>query len=221
MLDDNSNSVSHLDVVGADVRKAHIILMLNASPLCEHRLALDLEARAIEQELVKSPHRDRFSLVTCWAVEPLDLLTGLRRHRPTVVHFSGHGVQRTSRRTAAVLRDVSEQPSSHGSRSGGLCFQQPVGGVQIVSPDALKDTFRAVGASVRLVVLNACYTEVQAHALRTHVDCVIGTRGSIQDDAAIRRWCVDRQRLSPGPRRDQLERPPRSRSAAAQGPGRD
>lgn len=37
---------------------------------------------------------------------------------------------------------------------------------------------------MKLVVLNACYTEVQAQALLTHVDCVVGIGGSIHDDAA-------------------------------------
>jgi len=37
---------------------------------------------------------------------------------------------------------------------------------------------------VKLVVLNACYSEVQAEALLAHVDCVVGMGGSIHDDAA-------------------------------------
>jgi hypothetical protein len=37
---------------------------------------------------------------------------------------------------------------------------------------------------VKLAVLNACYSEVQAEALLVHVDCVIGMGGSIRDDAA-------------------------------------
>ena len=42
-------------------------------------------------ELERSGFRDSFELVTRWAVQPLDLLRGLRRLKPTVVHFSGHG----------------------------------------------------------------------------------------------------------------------------------
>ncbi|HEX8114749.1 MAG TPA: CHAT domain-containing protein [Kofleriaceae bacterium] len=118
-------------------------------------------------------------------MEPLDLLAGLRKYSPSVVHFSGHG---TSPTTGAPVhrpgrRDI--ETSVHGHRLAGLCFQRPDGGVEVVSPGALKDTLRAVGSSVRLVVLNACYSELQAKALRAHVDCVIGTRGTIQDDAAI------------------------------------
>jgi hypothetical protein len=69
----------------------HKILFLAANPLGTDRLALDREARAIQVELERSGFRDRFELVTRWAAEPLDLLRELRKLKPTVVHFSGHG----------------------------------------------------------------------------------------------------------------------------------
>jgi hypothetical protein len=69
----------------------HTILFLAANPLGTDQLALDREARAIQVELEWTGHRDRFELVTRWAVEPLDLLRELRKLKPTVVHFSGHG----------------------------------------------------------------------------------------------------------------------------------
>jgi len=47
--------------------------------------------RMIQVELERSATRDRFEFVTRWAAEPLDLLRELRRLRPTVVHFAGHG----------------------------------------------------------------------------------------------------------------------------------
>src|SRR5262245_36953384 len=37
--------------------------------------------------------RDRFEFVTRWAVQPLDLLHHLRKLKPAVVHFSGHGTR--------------------------------------------------------------------------------------------------------------------------------
>jgi hypothetical protein len=69
----------------------HTILFLAANPGGTDRLALDREARAIQVELERSGHRDCFQFETRWAVEPLDLLRELRRLKPTVVHFSGHG----------------------------------------------------------------------------------------------------------------------------------
>jgi hypothetical protein len=175
------------DAARGDVKKwkKHLILMLSANPLHAHRLALDREARAIQSEIDRSLHRDHFELQTWWAVEALDLLAGLRRYSPSIVHFGGHGIPPLSVAPGdrPVRRDI--EPSIRGNRSAGLCFQLPDGSAEVVSRAALKDTFRAVGSSVKLVVLNACYSERQAKALRTHVDCVIGTRGTIQDDAAI------------------------------------
>jgi hypothetical protein len=55
---------------------------------------------------------------------------------------------------------------------------------QLVSTEALEGTFGSAGASVKLVVLSACYSEVQARALLPHVGCVVGTSGAIRDDAA-------------------------------------
>lgn len=167
--------------------KHHIILFLAANPLETDRRALDREARAIHVELQRSGQRDCFELVTRWAAEPLDLLRELRELRPTMVHFSGHGGHRVAGADlgAAPCRDVASAPSVHEGDGGrGLLFQGPDGHARWVSAAALSQTFGAAGSSVKLVVLDACYSEVQAEALTTHVDCVVGMRGSIRDDAA-------------------------------------
>jgi len=74
----------------------HIILFLAANPSGTDRLVLDREAHAIQVELERSRWRDRFEFVTRWAVEPLDLLRELRKLRPAIVHFSGHGRKGTA-----------------------------------------------------------------------------------------------------------------------------
>jgi hypothetical protein len=138
----------------------HIILFLAADPGGTDRRALDQEASAIRKELKRSGYRDRFELVTRWAVEPLDLLRELRELRPAVVHYSGRGG-----------RD-------------GLYFQAPNGGARAVSPAALAEAFGAAGGSVQLVVLSACYSEAAAEALLAHVACVVGIGGALHDDMA-------------------------------------
>ncbi|HEY0478724.1 MAG TPA: CHAT domain-containing protein [Kofleriaceae bacterium] len=168
----------------------HTILFLAANPVGTDRLALDREARAIQIELERSGHRDQFELATRWAAEPLDLLRELRKLRPTVVHFSGHGGplgpgEPGTPRSGSPRRDiVPGTGSGNEEREHGLYFQGPDGRPQLVSTAALRDTFGAAGSSVRLVVLNACYSDTQAEALLQHVDCVVGMRGSIGDDAA-------------------------------------
>src|SRR5262249_55900977 len=173
----------------------HTILFLAANPLGTDRLALDREARAIQEELERSSFRDRFELVTRWAVRPLDLLRELRKLKPTVVHFSGHGgrgERGEPRSGAGARRDVASELGGDDGDDGddrdaehhGLFFQGPDGRPQFVSTAALEETFGAAGSSVKLVVLNACYSDVQAEALLAHVECVVGMGGSIQDDAA-------------------------------------
>jgi WD40 repeat protein len=166
----------------------HTILFLAANPLGTDRLGLDREARAIQVELERSGFRDRFELVTRWAAEPLDLLRELRKLKPTVVHFSGHGAAGTAAGNhlePAPRRDVVGEPDLHGGQpQHGLFFQGSDGRPQLVSTAALEETFGAAGASVQLVVLSACYSDVQARALLPHVGCVVGMSGTIDDDAA-------------------------------------
>jgi hypothetical protein len=163
----------------------HTILFLAANPIGTDRLALDEEARAIRVALERSGHREDFQLETRWAARPLDLLDELRKLKPTVVHFSGHGGRSEPRAGASPRRDIVAEPGAvDGDHQHGLYFQGPDGRPQLVSAAALEETFGAAGASVKLVVLSACYSEVQAEALRAHVDCVVGVGGSIRDEAA-------------------------------------
>jgi hypothetical protein len=167
----------------------HTILFLAANPAGTDRIALDREAHDIHAELERSGHRDRFEFVTRWAVEPLDLLRELRKLRPTVVHFSGHGGRTSGApRSEPLRRDVvaggAAAADDREDGQDGLFFQGSNGRAQFVSASALEQTFGAAGSSVQLVVLNACYSERQAQALLTHVDCVVGMSGSILDEAA-------------------------------------
>jgi hypothetical protein len=136
------------------------VLFLAANPCDIDPRALDQEAHSIRAELKRSGYRDRFQLETRWAVQPLDLLRELRELRPTVVHFSGHG------------------------GPDGLFFQAADGRAQLVSAQAIAETFGAAGAAVELVVLSACYGEAAADALLAHVDCVVGMSGALHDQSA-------------------------------------
>jgi CHAT domain len=164
----------------------HTILFLAANPKGSNPLALDREARDIHVELERSGCRDQFEFVTRWAVEPMDLLRELRKLRPTVVHFSGHGQigPAAAPSDGNRRRDIKGGVGPAHSGSGGLYFQAADGDAQLVSSAAIEQTFGAAGASVRVVVLNACYTATQADALLAHVDCVVGMSGAIGDDAA-------------------------------------
>ncbi len=135
-------------------------LFLAANPRSTNRLAIDEEMHAIEQKLRAAEHRDALVFQSAWAVRPDDLLQLLNQHQPHVVHFSGHG-------------------------SGeGLSLAGDDGRDRLVTTRALKALFTTLKDNIRLVVLNACYSREQAQALVESIDCVIGMKESIHDDAA-------------------------------------
>jgi hypothetical protein len=160
--------------------KPRKVLFLGSNPTGTARLALDREVREIEHQLQLAKYRC-FELVTHWTTEAGDLLQQLRRSTPIVVHFSGHGNHAGGRRTRhrGAHRDVElAQPNE------GLVLHGRDASIHIVSYDIVKEMFGLAGSSVKLVILNACYTERLASALLAHVDCVVGIAGAIDDQAA-------------------------------------
>jgi hypothetical protein len=137
------------------------ILFFAANPTATSRLSLDEEVRAITEKIRAAKFRDTIALLTAWSVRPDDLLQYLNEHDPTIVHFSGHGGGVT-----------------------GLVLQGDSGNPILVKARALGELFKNLKGKVRLVVLNACDSLVQAKAIAKEIDCVIGMRVSIGDEAA-------------------------------------
>ena len=167
--------------------KKHIILFLALNPIGTDRRALDQEVRAIELELESTSFRECFEFVTRWAVEPLDLLRQLRKLKPTVVHFSAYGRQSATGKQPPeymVSLNVADIASYSNELASGILFHSSDGHAQTVSIAALKSTIDAAGTSVKLVVLNGCYSDAYAEALLARVDCVVGMGDSIDVNAA-------------------------------------
>ena len=66
-----------------------------------------------------------------------------------------------------------------------MVFQRDDGKQQYIQADALSELFRLFSNNIRCVLLNACYSEVQASSIVNHIDYVIGMNQAIQDNAAI------------------------------------
>jgi hypothetical protein len=137
------------------------VLFLSANPLTTDRLALDEEMRAIEIAVRGAAGPRRLDLVTRWAVRADDLLQHLNELRPQILHFSGHG-----------------------TRQGELMLAGEGGVAHPVSTDALTRLFGLFRGDIHTVVLNACYSQIQAEAIATQIDCVIGMSTAVGDDAA-------------------------------------
>jgi hypothetical protein len=138
------------------------VLFLAANPTGTGRLQLDEEIRAIDAKIRTADYRDTLELVSSWAIRPDDLLEAFNRHRPHVVHFSGHG------------------------RPGGeIILNDSDGRPRPVAKKALTALFTALSGDIQVVVLNACYSEPQAEALANIIDCVVGMKHKVGDTAAI------------------------------------
>jgi hypothetical protein len=155
------------------------ILFLAANPSDTNHLRLDEEVRAIDQALRKAKYRDDFELEQHWAVTASDLQEALLRHEPHIVHFSGHGSQKgeiileSSDMRGQSRREISLSESPTSSKPG------------YVSAKALANTLAILKDNIRCVVLNACYSKIQAEAIGEHIDAVVGMSRAITDDAAI------------------------------------
>ena len=165
------------------------ILFLGANPAGTTRLALDHEVREITGKLRATPHGARFEFVQEWAVRVSDLQAALLRHRPQIVHFSGHGRDERIRRSASsadVTREMlpPDEPSEDERGGGEILVENDAGGAQPIPTFALAELFGLVGG-VRCVVLNACHSAAQAEAIGQHVDAVVSMSRSIRDAAAI------------------------------------
>jgi hypothetical protein len=136
------------------------ILFLAANPSDTPILKLDQEVRAMDEALRGAEFRERFELIQHWAVRVGDLETCLLRHRPQIVHFSGHG-----------------------SSASEIMLENEQGLSQAVEAGALSRLFGLFQEHLRCVVLNACYTADQAEAIAETIDCVIGMSQAIGDEA--------------------------------------
>lgn len=148
------------------------IVFAAANPRSTAQLQLGEEIRRIEQQIAGSRQllartgsdgRHAAPLLSAaWAVRFPELLQQLSAHQPVALHFSGHG---------------------HGH--DGLVLHGDDGSDSLVDSQTLKAALAEYRSHLRLVVLNACYAQVQAEALREVIDCVIGMRDEITDVGAL------------------------------------
>ncbi|MBD2778647.1 CHAT domain-containing protein [Iningainema tapete] len=139
------------------------ILILAANPKTTSSLRLDEEVREIDAGLQRAKKRELFNLKQQWAVRVQDVYQALLDFKPQYVHFSGHG-----------------------SGDDGLVLEDETGNVKLVDTVALASLFKLFAGNIECVVLNACYSEVQAMAIAQHIPYVIGMKKEIGDFAAIK-----------------------------------
>lgn len=163
---------THAESATSTAHPMKTILMLAANPKGTSPLRLGEEMREIQRGLERSQQRDHFVIEQYWAVTPTDVRRALLGSRPQIVHFSGHGL---GYEAFSINPDAPE----------GLAFEDEAGNTHLVSSDAIASLFSLFTTHTECVVLNACYSTVQAQAIVQHIPFVIGMKREIGDRAAI------------------------------------
>lgn len=153
------------------------LLILAANPKRSTYLRLNEEVRDISEGLRRSRDRNHFEVVQRWAVRPRDFQRAMLTERPQMVHFSGHGGREER------LPFASEEDDG----LDGLYFEDEIGHPKKVSGEAIAHLFELFIQKVQIecVVLNGCYSHIQAEAIAQHVPYVVGMQQAIDDKAAI------------------------------------
>lgn len=166
-LNDKSVCRNRIRGIMRDDNKEHrrmrkVILYLAANPYDTATLPeLSKELKEVKREIRQSKFGREFDFQPVYAASPKDLRTEVMELRPQIVHFSGHGdgVNGIILETDACTRDSN-----------------PVTG------EMLEDFFGHFDF-VECVVLNACYSTVQAELLQRCVNYVIGIDERIDDES--------------------------------------
>ena len=138
------------------------ILFLSANPWTTSRILVDEEAREVFERIQEGPHRIRFELYNHAAIRPIDLQKLLLFYRPQIVHFSGHG----NKKQKLIL--------------GGA-----PGRGKTVDRQGLVVLLALYNTHLRLVLLNACFTKIQARQISEVIDYTVGTGKGIGDKAGV------------------------------------
>lgn len=148
--------------IGDDSTQKNTILFLASNPKNSIPLRLDEEVRKIEEGLKRSKKRDSFTLIQKWALQIPDLRRALLDETPTYIHFSGHGTQ-----------------------DGEIVLEDTIGLSKNIAAKAVGNLFGLFKGNIKCIILNACYSQLQAIEISKHIPFVIGMSNAIPNEVAI------------------------------------
>jgi WD40 repeat protein len=132
-----------------------VLLVIAANPEHLARLQLDREVRAITLCFRNAPLA--VDVRPYLAATPDDLRKGLLDFHPKYLHFCGHG-----------------------GGEAGLAFEG-----NLLTAEVLTRLFGLFATTLKCVVLNSCFSAIQARAVSTVIDQVVGMPHTISDNASI------------------------------------
>ena len=161
LLQNQTLESSQPDQAKDESKPMKTILMLAANPQNSVSLQLQQEERDIKERLRLAGYGTE-PIKTAVAVHHRDITQAMLDFKPQIIHFSGHG-----------------------ANEDGLVFEDIDGQFKLIGGEGLADLFDLFSDHIECVVLNACYSETQAEAIRQKIQYVIGMNQAIGDRAAI------------------------------------
>jgi hypothetical protein len=138
------------------------ILILTANPSDCRSIQDGHEIHGIKEMLRMSLAANIAEPLVETSVSPENFLWAMNRHKPHILHIS-----------------------AHGSTAGDIGLVNEDGKLSTAPMEGMKRALLATGKSVRLVILNACYSAVLARELAGHFDYVIGVEDPLLTPTAI------------------------------------
>ena len=139
-----------------------IVLFVSANQIAKTPLDVEQEQNRIVKVRNGSRNQAKVRIESLPDLDLTEFAKSLRLHKPLVVHFSGHG-----------------------GPDGSLVMRDQNGAAKKMHPKGLAKLIALQKNTLRLVVLNACYSSELANLLLGDIDCVIGMSAAVSDDAAV------------------------------------
>lgn len=140
------------------------ILILSANPECSSSIRLAEAVRGIDKCLTLAKCRNRYNLCFRWTSRLKDVQRAILEICPQFIHFSGYGDE-------------------------GLSLEDATGVVNLVNSEEISELFKLFTDQIECVLLNGCYSEIQARGITEHVPHVIGISQAV-GAAATREFTV-------------------------------
>lgn len=139
------------------------ILVMTASPANMGALRTREEERQLKASLLDGLHgRERLKIEVIRGATVDDILAGMNRFKPHVLHIG-----------------------AHGNNDGDLSFLDEQGDAALVPLAGMAAAVKAAGEQLQMILLNACFSDAATRVLVDHVDCAIGVRKALADDSAL------------------------------------
>lgn len=124
-------------------------------------LDVESEAKEIRKAIQISKYRDSINITESYKTKTTEIIDLVLHNQPDIIHFSGHGSKK------------------------GLVFNDYEDNFQVIKNIDLSKVVKSLDYKLKVIFLNACYSDHQGKILSNYSDCVIGTTDEISDNDAI------------------------------------